>query len=223
MEPAATVSQGGTVAEFNPAEKSVFVGTQAQELVGEVARSVGFGGATFEEMSGTWLRQIVEHGVNPKAGVETAQRVVNFLGALLMGQKSRIALEDAGLTWAKLILLMNNCKDFEKVLLACYDVRKKANELRKESMGEDVLATAYEMAVDGEQQYSLKTGENLGFKKKSEKMLDRLLVMSGKEFRREGNGASNANAVVEKPAVTLTFNFGGGRAQSMEVIDVQQQ
>ena len=218
--PAAAVAEGKTRA---PTALAV-VGSQAREVVGDVARSVGFPGRSFEEMSGTWLRQIVESGATRDEGVKMAGAVVNFLGGMLMGQKSREALESAGLTWTKLAMLMDSSKDFEKVLVECYRIRKKANELRKESMGEDVLQTAYELATDGEEQHNLKTGENLHFKKKSEKMLDRLLVMSGEEFKRDGGvPASSGGGNGVGGGITLNFHFDGKGAPSItrgETVDV---
>ena len=193
----------------------------ASELmsVGAVARRLGFGGYEFDEMARTWLKKVVEDG-----GVAAAKGVVHFMAGLMEGRKSREALEEAGLTWGQLVMLMDGSPDFEKVLMDAYRIRKKMMTLRKESMGDDVLDTAFDMATVGEEQYCRQTGAALGYRKKSEKMLDRLLILAGTEFSRDGRivgegGRGNGGG---GNGITLNFHFDGkGRPNvTTEVLDV---
>ena len=90
----------------------------------------------------------------------------------------------------------------------------------KRKMGAEVLDTAYELATEGEEQYG-KDGEDLGYKKKSEKMLDRLLVMSGREFCRDGGGRVAGGGDSPGGGITLNFHFDGkGKPAVTETVDV---
>lgn len=181
----------------------------AVAAVGVVAGRLGHGGGSFEEMAQTWLRPIVDEGYGTtKQGLNRARCAVKFLGLLLEGRRHGEAMAEAGLTWGLVTAFRFACPGFA-------DVYAAARGAMKEAMGAKVLETAYDLATEGAEVRG-KDGEVVG-KKKSEKMLDRLLVMSGKEFRKD-KGAAAAGAP-GRPGQTLIFQFGG-KPQRMEVTDV---
>lgn len=183
--------------------------------VAALAGKLGIGGEDFETMALTWLRPIVDEGIgSTRRGIERGRRAVKFIGQLLSGARFGKALEASGLTKAEL-------NAFRFVCPAFGDMVRLAREAMKEMMGQDVLDTAYDLATEGEAVYD-RDGNEVG-RKRSEKMLDRLLVMSGPEFRREkGVPGAGAGGGGDRPAVALTFNFGGGNTQ-MGVVDVQAE
>lgn len=188
--------------------------------VGFIARKLGLDGNGFGDMMKSWLGDLEKLG-----GKGTAERIVAFLGGLLEGTQSGKLVRECGLTWGTIVMLMDSNESFKNVLGEVHRLRRNVIAMEKESKGEAVLDMAYELAVDGEKQHSYKTGEYLGFKKKSEKMLDRLLVLSGQEFRKDvgvavngGNGGSGSVG-----GITLNFHFDGKGAPSVttgETVDV---
>lgn len=88
-------------------------------------------------------------------------------------------------------------------------------------MGMTVLDTAFELATEGEAVYN-KMGEEVG-KKRSEKMLDRLMVLAGKEFQKDAckNAAIDAG---KGGGITLNFHFDGKKngvtVGQVETVDV---
>ena len=193
---------------------------RAEDTVCAIARRLKLADG-YEAAKETWLKCVVDDG-----GEAAARGIVNFLSALANGEQQSVkALEANGLQWSQLVMYSEADERFRKVLMDTYRIRKGVAALRKVAMGDEVLNTAYELATEGEKQYNKQTGEYLGHRKKSEKMLDRLLlILSGREFARDGSALEEGGgSQSSKPAVSLTFNFGGGRQQSMEVIDVCPQ
>ena len=187
--------------------------------VGFVARRLGLEGGGMDAMMGGWLGEVEGIG-----GPGTADRVVRLLGGLLEGQHSGQLVKDCGLTWGTVVLLMDACEPFKKVMLDVYRMRREVVQMEKDARGEVILDTAFELATVGAQQYSMKDGMDLGFKKKSEKMLDRLLVLSGHEFRKDvGLAVQGAAGPAAGGGITLKFHFDGKGGPSIttgETVDV---
>lgn len=178
--------------------------------VSALAGKLGFVGESFDSMAQTWLRPIVDEGLgSTKRGLNRARAAVKFIGLLLSGKPFGKARTEAGLSQAEVTAFRFVCPEFDVMY-------KAARDAMKELMGQEVLDTAFEMATEGEAVFD-REGNEVG-RKRSEKMLDRLLVMSGPEFRRE-KGVPAIGGGSDKPAVALTFNFGGGKTQ-MGVVDV---
>lgn len=184
-----------------------------------VARRLGLEGKNMDAMMKSWLGDVERDG-----GKGTAMRIVNFLGGMLEGRRSGPLVKACGLTWGTVAMLMDGCEEFKKVFLDVRRIRKEVVQMEKESLGESVLDTAFELATEGADVHSFKTGENLGFKKKSEKMLERLLVLSGQEFRKDaGLAVPGAASPVAGGGITLNFHFDGKGAPSIttgETVDV---
>ena len=185
-----------------------------------VARRLDLEGRSVDAMMKSWLGVVERDG-----GKGTAMRIVNFLGGMLEGKRSGPLIKACGLTWGTVAMLMDGCEEFKKMFLDVRRIRKEVVQMEKESLGESVLDTAFELATEGAEQYSMKDGTNLGFKRKSEKMLDRLLVLSGQEFRKDV-GVPASGAMVPGAAgggITLNFHFDGKGAPSIttgETVDV---
>lgn len=126
----------------------------------------------------------LENGELTEYGRTRTKRAVKLIVALLGGAKLRKAMEASGLTWVQINVFSLVCPEFEKMF-------QEAKSGMKRAMGANVLDTAYELATEGEDQYNAKDGTALGYKKKSEKMLDRLLTLSGREFGRDGGGGAS--------------------------------
>lgn len=150
-----------------------------------------------------------EDGVVTERGLRRVRSAVKFLAELLGGKKHRDAMAASGLTWAQVNSFALVCPDFERM----YQTAKGG---MKQAMGAVVLDTAFEMATEGEPVYNKRTGEQVGVKK-SEKMLDRLLTLSGREFRKE---PGNSKTSLEGGGITLNFHFDG-KGKPAEVVDVQ--
>ena len=182
--------------------------------VSALAGKLGLVGESFDSMAQTWLRPIVDEGLgSTKRGLNRARAAVKFIGLLLSGKPFGKARAEAGLSQAEVTAFRFVCPEFD----AMY---KAARDAMKELMGQEVLDTAFEMATEGEAVFD-REGNEVG-RKRSEKMLDRLLAMSGPEFRREKGVPAMGGGGSDKPAVALTFNFGGGKTQ-MGVVDVQAE
>lgn len=150
-----------------------------------------------------------ENGVVTERGLRRVRSAVKFLAELLGGKKHRDAMSASGLTWAQVNSFALVCPEFERM----YQTAKGG---MKQAMGAVVLDTAFEMATEGEPVYDRKTGEQVGVKK-SEKMLDRLLTLSGREFRKE---PGNSKTSLEGGGITLNFHFDG-KGKPAEVVDVR--
>lgn len=193
---------------------------RAEETVCAIARRLKLADG-YEAAKETWLKCVVDDG-----GEAAARGIVNFLSALANGEQQSVkALEANGLQWSQLVMYSEADERFRKVLMDTYRIRKGVAALRKVAMGDEVLNTAYELATEGEKQYNKQTGEYLGHRKKSEKMLDRLLILSGREFARDGSaleeGGVHAGGATAG-GITLNFHFDGKDrpAFTTEVIDV---
>ena len=187
----------------------------ANELDAVAALRGGSRGDVDALANGALAEIALEDGRLTEWGRRRAESAVKFLAALLDGKKHKAAMEDAKLTWAQVNSFIAVSPQFEQM----YQMAKAGMKRR---MGADVLDTAYDLATVGEEQFD-KDGNSLGFKKKSEKMLDRLLVMSGAEFRKDGCADGGGAGGGGKPSVSLVFNYGGGDRQSMGVVDVKQE
>ena len=186
-----------------------------------VARRLGLEGGGMDAMMGSWLGDVERDG-----GKGTALRIVNFLGGMLEGRRSTPLIKACGLTWGMVAMLVDGSEAFQKVYFDIMRIRKEVVQMEKDSRGEEILETAFELATEGAEQYSAKDGTPLGFRRKSEKMLDRLLVLSGQEFRKDaglsvpgGRGGSAAGG-----GITLNFHFDGKGGPSItagETVDVR--
>lgn len=146
-----------------------------------------------------------EGGVVTESGMARVAAAVKFLAVLLGGGRCGAAMKASGLTWAEANTFMAVSEDFK----AMYEAARVG---QKRAMGTRVLDAAYELAVDGEDVYD-RDGKVVG-RRKSEKMLDRLLVLDGKEFTKGGpafvaglKGGGEAGA----GTITLNFHFDGKR------------
>lgn len=149
-----------------------------------------------------------ENGAVTERGLRRVRSAVKFLAELLGGKKHRDAMAASGLTWAQINSFALVSPEFERM----YQTAKGG---MKQAMGAVVLDTAFEMATEGEPVYD-KEGVKVGVKK-SEKMLDRLLTLSGREFRKE---PGNSKTTLEGGGITLNFHFDG-KGKPAEVVDVQ--
>lgn len=153
-----------------------------------------------------------ENGEVTERGMRRVRCAVKFLSGLLGGKKHKEAMAESGLTWGQINSFLLVSPEFEKMYQAAKGGMKRA-------MGAQVLDTAMELAIDGEDVYD-KDGNAVG-KKKSEKMLDRLLVLSGREFHKATLGAKNAGTTDNGGGITLNFHFDGrGRPGATEVVNV---
>lgn len=165
-----------------------------------------------------WLGPLAMEGGRLTArGRNRAHCVMRFLGEMLDGRTRSESLRAAGMSVAQLNAFRYACPDLERMYRA-------AKAAQRESIGEDVLESAYGLAVEGSETYD-RDGNPTGVKKKSEKMLDRLLVVSGPEFRKGGEArqcGGGGDGGEGGGGVSLTFNFGGSAAKTveMEVVDV---
>lgn len=149
-----------------------------------------------------------ENGEVTERGLRRVRSAVKFLAELLGGKKHREAMEASGLTWAQVNSFTLVSPEFERM----YQTAKGG---MKQAMGAVVLDTAFEMATEGEPVYN-KMGDKVGVKR-SEKMLDRLLTLSGREFRKE---PGNSKTSLEGGGITLNFHFDG-KGKPAEVVDVR--
>lgn len=223
-KPPTRAEQTAALATLNVKMVPAEPGEGVMAAVGSVARRLGFAGHTMGEMMQTWLKDIVTTGDNGTTlgGTALAKAAVNYLGMMLTGVKSSEAVETAGLTWSALIMMMDSSEDFRKVVLDVYRIRKQMQAMQKEAMGEAILDTAFELATVGEEQHHREDGHSLGWKKKSEKMLDRLLTLSGREFNRDAPPEKGKGGAEGNGGIVLNFHFGGRERPEVatEVIDV---
>jgi hypothetical protein len=173
--------------------------------------SLGFAEKGIEELARGSLKMIgMENGKLTERGLNRVKGAVKFLGGLLAGKKHRDALKESGLIWAQVSSFCLACEEFEQMYNA-------ARGKMKQSMGMTVLDTAFELATEGEAIYN-KKGEAVG-KKRSEKMLDRLLTLAGREFSKD----VGKNVAVDpgKGGITLNFHFDGKKnGIAVETVDV---
>lgn len=176
---------------------------------GRVAAMCGLepaaGKSGLEAIARGWFEPIAKNlnGVVDADGLARTAAMVKFISLLCRGRRHSEALKEAGIDWGAVSGMRFGCRDFDKVYLA-------ALHSMKEAMGNAVLETAFDLATVGEDVRDRRTGEVVG-KKKSEKMLDRLLALSGKEFLKGGAAAQAGRdaAAVKGGGVTLTINIGG--------------
>lgn len=179
---------------------------------GEIDAVAALGGSSrgVEELANGALSAIAkEDGVVTERGLRRVKGAVKFLAELLGGGRHREAMNASGLTWAQVNSFMLVSPEFDRM----YQTAKGG---MKQAMGAKVLDTAFEMATEGEPVYDRKTGEQVGVKR-SEKMLDRLLTLSGREFRKE---PGNSRTPLEGGGITLNFHFDG-KGKPAEVVDVR--
>jgi len=176
----------------------------------DAVSALGCGTGGIEDLANGPLAPIGrENGEVTERGLRRVRSAVKFLAELLGGRKHRDAMEASGLTWAQVNSFALVCPEFERM----YQTAKGG---MKQAMGAVVLDTAFEMATEGEPVYDRKTGDQIGVKK-SEKMLDRLLTLSGREFRKE---PGNSKTSLEGGGITLNFHFDG-KGKPAEVVDVR--
>lgn len=176
----------------------------------DAVSALGCGTGGIEDLANGPLAPIGrENGEVTERGLRRVRSAVKFLAELLGGRKHRDAMAASGLTWAQVNSFALVCPEFERM----YQTAKGG---MKQAMGAVVLDTAFEMATEGEPVYDRKTGEKVGVKK-SEKMLDRLLTLSGREFRKE---PGNSKTSLEGGGITLNFHFDG-KGKPAEVVDVR--
>lgn len=176
--------------------------------------SLGHGCKGIEELARGALKAIgMENGELTERGLNRVKGAVKFLGGLLAGKKHKEAMKDSGLIWAQIASFMLACDEFDEMY-------KIARGKMKYAMGMTVLETAFELATEGEDIY--KNGEKVG-KKRSEKMLDRLMVLAGKEFSKD-SGKSVAVDTGKGGGITLNFHFDGKKngvaVGQVETVDV---
>ena len=190
----------------------VLVSDVEAESVLVAANSLGITDGDVSALARGAFKEIgMENGEVTKRGMVRVQCAVKFLSGLFGGKKHKEAMKDSGLTWAQVSAFNFACPEFEKVY-------HSARGQMKVAMGMSVLDTAFELATEGAEVYN-KDGESLGYKKRSEKMLDRLLTLAGKEFSKEAgkpqNEAGNGGGIV------LNFHFDGKKTSSnVETINV---
>ena len=158
----------------------------------DAVSALGCGTGGIEDLANGPLAPIGrENGEVTERGLRRVRGAVKFLAELLGGRKHRDAMEASGLTWAQVNSFALVCPEFERM---------------------------YQTAKGGMKQamYDRKTGEQVGVKK-SEKMLDRLLTLSGREFRKE---PGNSKTSLEGGGITLNFHFDG-KGKPAEVVDVR--
>lgn len=186
-----------------------------ERAVAVVAGRLGLMGESFEAMAQTWLRPIVDEGLGATdRGLDRARVAIKLLGLMLSGVRVDKARERVGLTKAEEVAFRFACPEFDKLY-------KTALAAMKESMGEKVLGTAYDLATDGTEVYD-KEGNVVG-RRKSEKMLDRLLVMSGEEFRKEKVPGGGGGGGTDRANVTVELHFdrkGMPSSATVEAVDV---
>lgn len=189
----------------------VEVGESELDSVMTVVNGMGLEGRGVEQLAVGAFKEIgCEQGELTDRGLRRVMGAVKFLGGLLAGKKHKVAMEESGLAWNQVNAFMLACPEFEKVYMAARGKMKMA-------MGMTVLDTALELAVEGSDVYY--KGEVVG-KKKSEKMLDKLLVLAGGEFAKDG-GRSASQDSPGKGGIVLNFHFDGkNRAADGEAIDV---
>lgn len=176
--------------------------------------SMGHGCNGVEELARGVLKDIgMENGELTERGLNRVKGAVKFLGGLLAGKKHKEAMEDSGLVWAQISSFILASKEFEEMY-------KIARGQMKHTMGMTVLETAFELATEGESIY--KNGEFVG-KKRSEKMLDRLMVLAGREFQKDSS-KSVAVDTGKGGGITLNFHFDGKKngiaVGQVETVDV---
>ncbi len=162
------------------------------------------GKSGLEAIARGWFEPIAKNldGVVDADGMARTAAMVKFVSLLCRGRRHSEAMKEAGIDWGVVVGMRFGCRDFDKVYVA-------ALHSMKEAMGNAVLETAFDLATVGVDVRDKKTGEVVG-KKKSEKMLDRLLSLSGREFLKGGAAAqAGRDAPAKGGGVTLTINIGG--------------
>ena len=178
-----------------------------------VTRKLGFVEVRDYEQVPTWLGPLVmENGEMTERGRNRARCVVKFLGTMLNGGTVKQSLAEAGMTRAQLTAFRYACPALDTVY-------REVKAALKETIGDSVLEAAYDAAVNGLEVYD-GMGNMCGYRK-SEKMLDKLLALAGKEFRRDdssGGGGSGDHANVK---VELHFDRKGiSSSATVEAVDV---
>ena len=172
----------------------------------------GGGGGGVEALAAGPLNAIAaENGEITERGMARVRGVVKFLSGLLNGMRHKAALESSGLIWAQVNVFMMASPEFAEMY-------ERARSGMKRAMGSAVLDTAFDLATEGEVARD-KDGIPLGYRKKSEKMLDRMLALSGAEFRKDGGGGQSGG-VAEGSGITLNLHFDGKGRPGAEVVDV---
>ena len=145
---------------------------------------------------------------DPARGMDYVRRAVRFLASLLSGQRHRAAMDASGLTWAEIAVFKAVSPGFKQMYEA-------ARDIMDDTMEAQVKDVAYEMAVEGEDAYG-SDGTLLG-RRRSERVLCQMLhdISLDKYAKRKSGGSGKRG----RPA-SLPFDFGGGKKQSMGVIDV---
>ena len=171
----------------------------------------GSGGGVEALAAGPLNAIAAENGEITERGMARVRGVVKFLSGLLNGMKHKAALEASGLIWAQVNVFMMASPEFA-------DMYERARSGMKRAMGSTVLDTAFDLATEGVEVRD-KDGNPLGYRKKSEKMLDRMLALSGAEFRKDGGGGQSGG-VAEGSGITLNLHFDGKGRPGAEVVDV---
>lgn len=174
-------------------------------------KSLGYSDAGLEELATKSFKMLgMENGELTPRGLNRVRGAIKFLCALLGGKRHKDALKESGLTWAQVSAFTMASEEFNAVY-------QTARGKMKMAMGMSVLDTAFELATEGDDFYF--KGEVVG-KKKSEKMLDRLMVLAGKEFSKDvGKNAKSEGS--GNGGITLNFHFDGKKPSVVgEVVDV---
>lgn len=188
----------------------VVVSEGESDAVLMTAQSMGLAAKGIDDLAEGAFKAIAsENGEVTDRGRRRVACAVKFIGGLLGGKKHKNALEESGMVWSQVSSFILACPEFERM----YNI---ARGQMKMAMGMTVLDAAFEMATEGSDVYY--KGTVVG-KKKSEKMLDKLLTLSGKEFSKEGKGGNNSIEGVG--GITLNFHFDGKKQNAkVETVDV---
>lgn len=174
--------------------------------IGTIAKGFGYVSGSLEDICLTWMRPIADCGWGATArGVARAKKALALVGRVLDGENPSKALAAVGLTRKELAAFRMASPEFSKVYAA-------AVKSRRELIGDDVLDTAYELATVGDKvNVRDKNGNLVGVDVvKNERLIDRLLSLSGPEFQR---GTTQAMLDIKGsnggggPAVVMNFHF----------------
>lgn len=195
---------GGAKVPLDPA--SVRLDEDTVGAIGTIAKGMGYSGGSLEDMCLTWLRPICDCGWGATArGVARAKKALALIGKVLDGENPSKAMNEVGLSRKEIAAFRMASPEFAKVYSA-------AIKSRRELIGDDVLDTAYELATVGDKvNVRDKFGNLVGVDVvKNERLIDRLLSLSGPEFQRgttqamlDVRGANGGGG----PAVVMNFHF----------------
>ena len=185
---------------------AVVVDDDTVGAISTIAGGMGYTCGSLEDICLTWMRPIADCGWGVEArGVARAKNALRLVGKILDGAPPTKALAEVGLTRKELAAFRAASPEFAKVYAA-------AIKVRREAIGDDVLETAYQMATVGDEvTVRNKFGNVVGTDiVKNERLLDRLLSLSGPEFQRgttqamlDIKGANGGGG----PAVVMNFHF----------------